>query len=237
MEKALQLSVHELVDFLLRTGDIDNRVFNSSTMQEGTLIHALYQSRQASNYVSEYFLSEHFKVEDFDITLEGRADGIIDLGSTAIIDEIKSTVVPLEEYYEEQKDWHLGQAKCYALMYAHEKGYSSVSIKLTYIHQVDKSTLVKTFDYLTSELEKDILYLLSQYIDFFRIIFNKKIERNKSAKDVKFPFQSFREGQKELAKYTYGIAQKGGILFVEAPTGIGRTLKSPDRLSSVSTKI
>ena len=226
MEKALQLSVHELVDFLLRTGDIDNRVFNSSTMQEGTLIHALYQSRQASNYVSEYFLSEHFKVEDFDITLEGRADGIIDLGSTAVIDEIKSTVVPLEEYYEEQKDWHLGQAKCYALMYAHEKGYSSVSIKLTYIHQVDKSTLVKTFDYLTSELEKDIIYLLSQYIDFFRIIFNKKIERNKSAKDVKFPFQSFREGQKELAKYTYGIAQKGGILFVEAPTGIGKTIST-----------
>ena len=111
-------------------------------------------------------------------------------------------------------------------MYAHEKGYSSVSIKLTYIHQVDKSTLVKTFDYLTSELEKDILHLLSQYIDFFRIIFNKKIERNKSAKDVKFPFQSFREGQKELAKYTYGIAQKGGILFVEAPTGIGKTIST-----------
>jgi len=96
MEKVLQLSVHELVDFLLRTGDIDNRVYNSSTMQEGTLIHALYQSRQGGNYISEYFLKEEFKVEDFNISLEGRADGIIDLGNTAIIDEIKSTVLPLE---------------------------------------------------------------------------------------------------------------------------------------------
>ena len=226
MNKALKLSVHELVDFLLRTGDIDNRIYNSSTMQEGTLIHALYQSRQSGNYLSEYFLSEEFHVDDFDITLEGRADGIIDLGNSAVIDEIKSTVVPLEEYYESQKEWHLGQAKCYALMYAHEHGYTSVSIKLTYIHQIDKSTLVKTFDYLTSELEKDIDKLLKEYVEFFNIIFEKKVKRNETAKALEFPFSNFREGQKELAKYTFGIAQKGGILFVEAPTGIGKTIST-----------
>ena len=226
MDKVLQLSVHELVDFLLRNGDIDNRIYNSSTMQEGTLIHALYQSRQGGNYISEYFLREEFKVEDFSITLEGRADGIIDLGNTAIIDEIKSTVVPLEEYFESQKEWHLGQAKCYALMYAHENGYPSVSIKLTYIHQVDKSTLVKTFDYLTSELEKEVEDLLTEYIEFFKIIYDKKLKRNESAKQLEFPFGSFREGQKELAKYTYGVAQNGGILFVEAPTGIGKTVST-----------
>lgn len=226
MKKILELSVHELVDFLLRTGDIDNRIYNSSTMQEGTLIHALYQSRQSANYLSEYFLSETFNVDDFELTLEGRADGIIDLGNSAVIDEIKSTVVPLEEYYESQKEWHLGQAKCYALMYAHQKGYGSVSIKLTYIHQIDKSTLVKTFDYLTSELERDIDNLLKEYVDFFKIIFEKKIKRNESAKTLEFPFSNFRDGQKELAKYTYGIAKKGGILFVEAPTGIGKTIST-----------
>ncbi len=226
MNKVLKLSVHELVDFLLRTGDIDNRIYNSSTMQEGTLIHAMYQSRQSGNYLSEYFLSEQFHVDDFDITLEGRADGIIDLGNSAIIDEIKSTIVPLDEYYESQKEWHLGQAKCYALMYAHEHGYNSVSIKLTYIHQIDKSTLVKTFDYLTSELEKDIDKLLKEYVEFFNIIFEKKVKRNETAKTLEFPFSTFRDGQKELAKYTFGIAQKGGILFVEAPTGIGKTIST-----------
>ena len=150
MKKFLTLSVHQLVDFLLRTGDIDNRIYNTATMAEGTLIHAMHQSRQGRNYVSEYNLLEEFKVRDFDVVLEGRADGIIDLGNTAIIDEIKSTIAPLEEYFESQKEWHLGQAKCYALMYAHEKKYDSISIRLTYIHQVDKSQLIKTFDYLTS---------------------------------------------------------------------------------------
>ncbi len=226
MNKILTLSVHELVDFLLRTGDIDNRIYNSSTMSEGTLIHAYYQSRQGGNYISEYHLFEKFHVDDFDVSLEGRADGIIDLGSTAIIDEIKSTIVPLEEYYESQREWHLGQAKCYALMYAHEKHYDSVSIRLTYIHQVDKSQLIKTFDYLTSELEAEIEKLLFEYIEFFKIIFNKKIRRNESANSITFPFNKFRAGQKELAKYSYGIAQNGGILFAEAPTGIGKTIST-----------
>ena len=226
MEKVLTLSVHQLVDFLLRTGDIDNRIYNSATMSEGTLIHAMYQSRQGGNYVSEYNLFEQFKVNDFRVVLEGRADGIIDLGSTAIIDEIKSTIVPLEEYYESQKEWHLGQAKCYALMYAHQQHYDAISIRLTYIHQVDKSQLIKTFDYLTSELEKEVTKLLEDYIEFFRIVFDRKVNRNESAKNIKFPFGNFREGQKELAKYCYGIAQNGGILFAEAPTGIGKTVST-----------
>ena len=226
MQKLLTISVHQLVDFLLRTGDIDNRIYNSATMSEGTLIHAFYQSRQGNNYISEYNLVEKFKVADFVVTLEGRADGIIDLGSTAIIDEIKSTIVPLEEYYESQKEWHLGQAKCYALMYAHEQGYSSVSIRLTYIHQVDKSQLIKTFDYLTSELEKEVGHLLNEYIEFFKILFDRKLKRNESAKQIQFPYGKFREGQKELAKYSFGIAQNGGILFAEAPTGIGKTIST-----------
>ena len=226
MKKLLTLSVHKLVDFLLRTGDIDNRIYNSATMSEGTLIHAFYQARQGNNYISEYNLVERFNVADFEVILEGRADGIIDLGSTAIIDEIKSTIVPLEEYFNSQREWHLGQAKCYALMYAHEKNYSSVSIRLTYIHQVDKSQLIKTFDYLTSELEREVGHLLEEYIEFFQILFDRKVKRNESAEKINFPFGKFREGQKELAKYCYGVAQNGGILFAEAPTGIGKTVST-----------
>ena len=226
MEKNLTLSVHQLVDFLLRTGDIDNRIYNSATMQEGTLIHAMYQARQGDNYISEYNLVETFDVFDFKVTLEGRADGIIDKGNTAIIDEIKSTVAPLDEYYNEQKEWHLGQAKCYALMYAHAKKYDSVSIRLTYIHQVDKSQIIKTFDYLTSELERDINGLLKDYIEFFKILFERKLKRNESAGKIEFPYGKFREGQKDLAKYSFGIAQNGGTLFAEAPTGIGKTVST-----------
>lgn len=226
MEKDFTLSVHELVDFLLRSGDIDNRINNAATMNEGTLIHAYYQARQGKDYLSEYHLLETFKVNGYVLHLDGRADGIIDLGNTAVIDEIKSTIAPLDEYHKDNEAWHLGQAKCYALMYAHEKGYTSVSIRLTYIHQLDKSQLVKNFDFLTTELEKDTENLFKEYIEFLEIIFNKKIKRNESAKTIAFPYENFREGQKDLAKYSFGVAKNGGILFAEAPTGIGKTIST-----------
>ena len=227
MEKKLSLSVHDLVDFLLRTGDIDNRIYNRSTMAEGTRIHSFYQSKQGRNYLSEYYLKEVFYVDDFEVTLDGRADGIIEYAKDDyVIDEIKSTISPLDEYFESQKDWHLGQAKCYALMFAHEKNLSKIGIQLTYIHQLYDERMTKHFGFEINELENDIKNLIHEYLEFYKFIFNRTEERNKSAKNLKFPFPKFREGQYKLAKYCYGVATKGGILFAEAPTGIGKTIST-----------
>ena len=122
MEKSLRLSVHQLVDFLLRSGDIDTRVFNRSSMQEGSRLHAIYQQKQGSDYISEYPLSKTFTIEEVSITLEGRADGIIKRkNGDFVIDEIKTTVAPLEEFKNDNMEWHMGQAKCYALMFALER--------------------------------------------------------------------------------------------------------------------
>ena len=226
MEKSLFMSVHQLVDFLLRTGDIDNRVYNKTTMSEGTRLHGFYQSKQKDNYLSEYYLKEAFKVDDFTITLDGRADGIILDGDKVIIDEIKTTISPLDEYYESQKEWHLGQAKCYALMYAHLFKLDEVGVKLTYIHQLENTKMVKNFSFKTKVLEEYVTNLLKEYLEFYRLIFQKIEDRNESAKTLKFPYPGFRKGQKELAKYAYGIATNGGILFAEAPTGIGKTMST-----------
>lgn len=226
MDKKLKLSVHQLVDFLLRTGDIDNRVYNQATMSEGTRIHAFYQSKQGNDYISEYQLYEVFNVDDFEVALEGRADGIIVSGEEVTIDEIKSTVAELDTYYKEQKEWHLGQAKCYALMYAHEKHLDHVHVNLTYINQLTEEKKVKHFTFSIEELEHDIISLIREYLDFYRFIYERTEKRNESAKQLEFPYAEFRSGQRKLAKYTYSIATKGGVLFCEAPTGIGKTVST-----------
>ena len=55
MAKALELSVHQLVDFLLRKGDIDNRVYNRSSMSEGSRAHTNYQSILGYFYKRPYY--------------------------------------------------------------------------------------------------------------------------------------------------------------------------------------
>ena len=226
MEKRLDLSVHQLVDFLLRTGDIDSRIYNKTSMSEGTRLHASYQRRQSSEYMPEYFLSHTFEVDDFSVTLSGRADGIIERPFFAIIDEIKTSVIDNEEFYKSQKEWHLGQAKVYALIYAMDNGFSQMGVRLTYINQLNDKQLIKEFKYSKDELEIYVIGLIREYLNFYQKIFLLKEERNATSKTLQFPFPNFRKGQRELAKYTYSTLDKGEVLFVEAPTGIGKTMST-----------
>ena len=226
MQKVLKLSVHQLVDFLLREGDIDNRVFNRSTMQEGSRIHQSFQSSQASNYAAEYYLKQTFVVEDIVIELEGRADGVIKKkNGDYVIDEIKTTVADLNEFRIQNYQWHLGQAKCYALMFLMENDLESIEVRLTYIRQgKEKDRLIDKTKYNKSELEQYVYDLLEEYLSFYRLIEKHIDERNASIKNLRFPFPNYRQGQKELAKYCFGVAKNGGKFYCEAPTGIGKTV-------------
>ena len=228
MEKYLRISVHQLVDFLLRTGDIDNRVFNRSSMQEGSRLHTVYQSKQGSDYISEYPLRRDFTVDEVTITLEGRADGIIKWkNGDFIIDEIKTTVAPLNEFKNDNLEWHLGQAKCYALMFALEQNLDHIGVRLTYIRQgKEKEKEVVDYAFFISELDQYVRTLLEDYLSFYNIIFRQEEERNKSIESLQFPFPKYRDGQRKLAKYCYSIATKGGKFYCEAPTGIGKTMST-----------
>lgn len=228
MEKYLTLSVHQLVDFLLRTGDIDNRVFNRSSMTEGSRLHSVYQSKQSSNYLAEFPLKMSFNVDEVNIVLEGRADGIIKRSeSEYVIDEIKTTVEDLKIFHDDNLEWHLGQAKCYAYMFAKQTNLEYIGIKLTYIRQgKEKEQLVDSYVFNILELEQFVVKLLNEYLSFYNIIFNKISKRNESIEALKFPFSKFRQGQRDLAKYTYAMAKKRGRLFAEAPTGIGKTIST-----------
>lgn len=224
--KTIKLSVHGLVDYLLRRGSIDTRVYNNSSMAEGTRIHLRYQAIQDGNYLKEEYLELDIPFEDVIFTLNGRADGIIVNKKRVVIDEIKSTVEDLETFYNQQSEWHLGQAICYAYIYAKTHNLSLVDIRLTYISQKDESKMIKNFTYTIDELEANVFDYLARYLQFYHYVLKHKEERKKTAEELKFPYDRFRKGQKEMAKYVYSVALNHGLLFLEAPTGIGKTMST-----------
>ncbi len=226
-KKHLNLSVHELVDFLLRQGDIDNRVYNQETMQLGTKIHSAYQKKQGKEYLSEVPLEGDIEKDDYLIHLEGRADGIIIGGINPIIDEIKSTVSPLDDFYNKQSEWHFGQAKCYAYLYSKMNGITRCGVRLTYISQMNfDKKMVKEKCFGFEELEEYVISLIDRYLSYEKATVKHYIERNASVASLPFPYDEFRKGQREVAKYVYTVAKKGGIFFFEAPTGIGKTIST-----------
>ena len=228
MEKRyLSLNVHQLVDFLLREGDIDDRVYNQETMNAGSRLHSFYQSKQGSDYLSEVFLSSRIEVDEGVITLSGRADGIIAGKGYPIIDEIKTTIAPVKEFAASQEAWHLGQAACYAYMYLNMQGGEKAGIRLTYFHQINtEDKLIRDFEYTFGELEEMVKGYCRDYLRFLSVTYAHIAHRDETARAVKFPYKGFRPGQREMAKYVYGIANGGGTFFVEAPTGIGKTMST-----------
>ena len=116
MERELiKISVRELVEFILRSGDIDNRVGgkkDAESMLAGARIHRKIQRSMGSDYHAEVTLKHLIPMEKFNLQVEGRADGIID-GNPVTIDEIKGIYKSLE-YLKEPVPVHLAQAKCYA---------------------------------------------------------------------------------------------------------------------------
>jgi DNA excision repair protein ERCC-2 len=197
-------------------------------MEEGTRLHKWYQDKQGSEYFPEEYLSHTFLKGDYQIELAGRADGIIIHSEDNVtIDEIKTTNSPIDEFYETQGNWHLGQAKIYAFIYMFDHNLDIIKVQLTYISQIDNTDLKQyIFAYTKEDLQKDIDELLSQYIDFYEVIQRIKMERQNSIKNLTFPFDSTRPGQKEMMDFVSDSIQGGQINFCEAKTGIGKTVSA-----------
>jgi len=66
--EVIRISVRNLVEFILREGDIDNRIRGSmdkDIMQQGSRIHRKIQRQMGSNYRAEIPLKIQVPCEDF----------------------------------------------------------------------------------------------------------------------------------------------------------------------------
>ena len=225
MPKILELSVHDIVDEILRKGDLDTRFFNKITMEEGSRLHRIYQESQGENYEAEYQLTHSFVVNGYQLNLKGRADGIIRKNDGVIIDEIKTTNDDIDKFYEEQGEWHLGQAKFYAYMYLLDTKEDDIKVQLTYISQIDNKQVKQyIFNYTYEELEAYCRDLLNQYVSYISYIDESRLKRQESLQNLKFPFSELREGQKEMMDFVKSNIEDESIGFIEAKTGIGKTI-------------
>lgn len=244
--RSVQISVRSLVEFLLREGDIDNRSVHNAAiaMQEGGRLHRKIQKSMGSIYHAEVPLShvhicdtplvtqdtgisdiEYDTVTDepdkIAIIIDGRADGIMDTDPVTI-DEIKGTYRRLDKM-EEPERVHLAQAKCYAYIYALQNGLDLIRIQMTYVNM--ESELIKRFNtqYSFEELSEWFIDLMQEYERWVRLELDWKEKRNASIKAVEFPYD-YRKGQKELVTHVYHTIAHGRKLFLEAPTGVGKTI-------------
>ena len=223
--KRIKISVRNLVEFILRSGNLDNRrtsVADREAMQKGSRIHRKLQKQMKASYKAEVPLKWEEEYSDFIIEIEGRADGIIDDEEACVIDEIKGVYRDLY-FLEEPVPVHKAQAMCYAYFYASQKKISKIEVQMTYCHLETEE--IKRFreEFSFSYLKKWFEDLLSEYYKWANFQYQRRIERRSSMEGLEFPYP-YRKGQKELVSGVYHTMRTEKQLFIQAPTGIGKTM-------------
>lgn len=227
MSQDIRISVRNLVEFILRSGDIDNRrgmMADKDAMQMGSRAHRKIQGSKGSAYQSEVFLSGTFPCGDFSITVEGRADGIFQEKDGVVVDEIKGIFRSLE-YLKEPVPVHLAQAKCYAYLYASRQELDKIGVQMTYCNLETEEIKYFREEYGFSEIEEWFFQVLEAYKKWAVYQIEWRKIRQASIRQVEFPFP-YREGQRELAAAVYRTIARKKKLFIQAPTGSGKTIST-----------
>lgn len=222
----VRISVRNLVEFIMRGGDIDNRFVSGDkdSMLEGSRIHRKIQRSMGGNYRAEVSLKHRIDFDDYYLQVEGRADGIITDGDDVCIDEIKGIYRDIA-FLEEPVRVHKAQAMVYAYIYALQSGLDAIGVQVTYCNIETEAIRRFRTEHAFAELKEWFLGLINEYRKWSDFQSESAKMRNISIKQVEFPFE-YREGQKELAVSVYRSIQRGKHLYIQAPTGVGKTIST-----------
>ena len=210
-----RISVRNLVEFILQSGDLDNRrgTIDKDAMLKGSRLHRKLQKQMGGDYRAEVALRMNCSYEDLDIRLEGRADGIFTEDEVVWIDEIKGIYGNVEQM-EEPVKVHKAQAMCYGYIYGVQEGLSKIGIQMTYANL--ETEVVKRFREVISieELKEWYQKLLDEYHKWLSYQKKWKEERNHSLQSLEFPF-FYREGQRKMVSSVYHAIGASRQIFIQ----------------------
>jgi len=223
----IKISVRHLVEFVFRSGDLvsgGGRKASLDAMQAGSRIHRKIQRSMGTDYQEEVSLKRIFHHKEYDVIVEGRADGIFPKEDTVVIDEIKGTYQNLA-MMEEPIFVHKAQAMCYGWIYGSEQNLDQIGIQITYCH-METEEIRRFYEiWPMQQLEAWMEETMDSFFIWSDHVYESKMRRNESIRHQNFPFE-YRTGQKRLSASVYQSLKSEEILFVQAPTGIGKTIST-----------
>ena len=265
----LHTSVRNLVEFILRSGDIDNRSSRmvADAMLEGGKIHRKIQRGMGENYQAEVPLALTIEAEEYALVIEGRADGIAygefpikkagdsndkvaEAAQTSFIQEESGEIQMVSDddkscdilekmvYIDEIKGVyrnvatmeapvyvHKAQAMCYAYIYALQNHLDRIGVQMTYCNLDTEEKKYFQEVFLWDELADWFGKLIAEYRKWadWQIMWRRR--RQESIQKLEFPYP-YREGQRKLVGDVYRTIRRGKNLFIQAPTGVGKTIST-----------
>ncbi len=217
------VSVRDLVEFVLRTGDLGGeRLFvGSDRALAGIRGHQKIQRSRPAGYQTEIPVEYDVDGGDFVLRIRGRIDGLLETPGKVLLEEIKTVLGPWDQMAD---PLHWAQAKFYGYIHASVQSLAELSLRLVYLQLETDRTVEFEHAFSLSELSEFFVATTGIYLDWLREEHRWAKQRDRSIRDLAFPFPAYRAGQRELAVATYRVLANGGRLYLAAPTGIGKTM-------------
>ncbi len=215
--------VRELVEFCLRAGDLggEGRFTGPARAREGTRGHQRLQRSRGAGYQKEVPVSYDLETEELVLRVQGRIDGIMGSPEQVVLEEIKTVQGPWDQVAD---PLHWAQARVYGFIYAHEHHLEGITLQLTYL-DLKTGALTEFREFSSAaDLSRFFEQATAIYLEWVLERHRWCQQRDRSIGLLRFPFPRYRPGQREFAVAAYRMLAKGGRLFLEAPTGIGKTM-------------
>ena len=221
----IRISVRNLVEFVLRSGDLDNRKTAGSqkeAMQDRKPSAPQDSEKDGSRVSGRSTVKTSDSGGRFSYPGRRTADGILTEPSGVTIDEIKCMYMDVNRL-EEAVPVHMAQAACYGYLYGLKHSLSSICMQITYCNIETEEIRRFRKEWSWEELSQWFSGLIHEYVEWAEYLYHNAVRRTESIKDLEFPYP-YRKGQKELAVSVYKSIAQERNLFIQAPTGIGKTL-------------
>ena len=223
---SIELSVRELCARALGGGDLEyggGRAL-AERGRIGADVHRRIQNERGARYRAEVPLTNTTRYGDLTYTVSGRADGI-DLDEDGYtVEEIKTMHTrafsfPVPELY-------LAQLRVYGYFFCVERELGGVNLRMTTVN-IDNDKQKESTVYATREQLRDYYFSLLARIERWAVLMEKhQREELPLLSSFPFPYPEMRGGQEEMIRSVYRAAKRGERLFLQAPTGIGKTMSS-----------
>ncbi|WP_235803095.1 DEAD/DEAH box helicase, partial [Ligilactobacillus acidipiscis] len=222
------VGIRQMVEFVLRGGDLDPASTGSqNTALEGARIHRKLQKEWEKTTKKEVYLKTEFEAAQEKWLLHGRADALhLKDDKYDEVREIKTSALKFEDLSQNTLTLYFGQAKVYAYLLMEQNDLEQLKLSLYYFQTTTEKLTIKTIDYTKDEATEFFENLLKEFTWWIEFKAELRSKRNISCQKLSFPFPQYRQNQHELSAAVYKTIYSHKRLFVEAPTGTGKTIST-----------
>ena len=218
----------ELISVAYKSGSIDTRVApRTDELKQPTLSSELCKKLYGNLLAFCSFsvpLCLTRKHKELIYTVEMLADSVFNHNGETRVDIIRT--VRKYDFYSPVSESLLCYAKLCAFSLATKKNLDRIKIRIYYVFKDKDEQKIKHFDYLCSRDKLSCVFdsLLEKVYDRANFAYKKSTISLPSASNCVFPYKELREGQEIMIKECYRTIKQGKRLFLEAPTGTGKTI-------------